>query len=175
MTTNDRALLTIEALEYFQTLPTKLLVAAIRGDIDLNAIARLELANRGLDREGRWVGFERARQIHSSVCGVGAGTLGCSVAGRGVGTRRGAPSTDFGGVASPRSVDCAAAGDDAVSAKTRRRAVVGSRRPPCPTFPRRNCECRRRSIGIARLFLHHLHRRHESNRRVEFLGAPLEP
>jgi hypothetical protein len=66
MTTNDRALLTIEALEYFQTLPTKLLVAAIRGDIDLNAIARLELANRGLDREGRWVGFERARQIHSS-------------------------------------------------------------------------------------------------------------
>lgn len=66
MTMNDRAQLTIEALEYLQTLPTKLLVAAIRGDIDLNAIARRELASRGLDRDGRWVGFEKAREIHSS-------------------------------------------------------------------------------------------------------------
>jgi hypothetical protein len=65
MTMNDRTPLTIEALEYVQTFPVKLLVATLRGDIDLNAIARLELANRGLDREGRWVGFERARQIHS--------------------------------------------------------------------------------------------------------------
>jgi hypothetical protein len=65
MTMNDRAQLTIEALEYLQTLPTKLLVAALRRDIDLNAIARRELASRGLDRDGRWVGFEKAREIHS--------------------------------------------------------------------------------------------------------------
>lgn len=66
MTRNDRTPLMIEALEYVQTFPAKLLVAALRGDIDLNALARVELANRGLNREGRWVGFERARQIHSS-------------------------------------------------------------------------------------------------------------
>lgn len=66
MSMNDRTPLTIEALEYLQTFPVKLLVATLRGDLDLNAVARFELANRGLDREGRWVGFERARQIHSS-------------------------------------------------------------------------------------------------------------
>jgi len=39
---------------------TKLLVAAAQGKIDLNAMARTELANRGMDATGRWVGFDQA-------------------------------------------------------------------------------------------------------------------
>ena len=38
--------------------------AAARGELDLNRLARVELASRGLDRDGVWVGFERAREIH---------------------------------------------------------------------------------------------------------------
>lgn len=39
---------------------TALLVAVARGDVDLNAMARRELANRGLDRGGQWIGFAQA-------------------------------------------------------------------------------------------------------------------
>ena len=49
---------------FIQTAPTALLAAAARGELDLNRLARVELASRGLDRDGVWVGFERARAIH---------------------------------------------------------------------------------------------------------------
>ena len=40
------------------------LAAVARGEIDLNRIAREELANRGLGIQGEWVGFQAARKIH---------------------------------------------------------------------------------------------------------------
>ena len=43
---------------------TKVLAAAARGEIDLNRLAREELAARGLDNKGVWVGFDRAKQHH---------------------------------------------------------------------------------------------------------------
>lgn len=49
-----------------QTSSTKLLLMAARGEIDLNLLARLELANRGLDADGKWVGFDKAAAIHGA-------------------------------------------------------------------------------------------------------------
>lgn len=43
-----------------QMAQTRLLVAAANGSIDLTAMARAELASRGLDVTGRWVGFAEA-------------------------------------------------------------------------------------------------------------------
>lgn len=43
-----------------QGMHKDILIAAARGDIDLNALARIELANRGLGMSGHWVGFKEA-------------------------------------------------------------------------------------------------------------------
>jgi hypothetical protein len=48
----------------FSTTATALLVEALRGDFDLKQLIRRELANRGLNAEGNWVGFDKAAQIH---------------------------------------------------------------------------------------------------------------
>ena len=48
----------------FNTTATALLVEALRGDFDLKQLIRRELANRGLNAEGNWVGFDKAAQIH---------------------------------------------------------------------------------------------------------------
>lgn len=46
-----------------QALDTSILIAAARGEIDLNALARKELASRGISpRTGAWVGFAKAAQ-----------------------------------------------------------------------------------------------------------------
>ena len=55
---------TADDLGFIQTATTNLLVAVTRGELDLNHLARVELASRGLDRDGVWVGFERAREVH---------------------------------------------------------------------------------------------------------------
>lgn len=55
---------TVDELGFIQTALTKVLAAAARGELDLNRLAREEMASRGLDRDGNWVGFDRARQIH---------------------------------------------------------------------------------------------------------------
>lgn len=55
---------TIDELGFLQTALTKVLAAAARGEIDLNRLAREELANRGLDSQGQWVGFTQARVAH---------------------------------------------------------------------------------------------------------------
>ena len=47
-----------------QTLGSDILAMAARGEIDLNALARMDLAARGLDADGQWVGFEKAAEIH---------------------------------------------------------------------------------------------------------------
>jgi hypothetical protein len=51
-------------LEHIQTLPSELLAAAVRGEVDLNKLAKVELSNRGQDTNGRWVGFKEAAKIH---------------------------------------------------------------------------------------------------------------
>ena len=56
---------TIDEVGFIQTAMTKVLAAAARGELDLNRLAREELASRGLDDKGDWVGFERAKQIHN--------------------------------------------------------------------------------------------------------------
>jgi hypothetical protein len=55
---------TLDELGFLQTALTKVLAAAARGEIDLNRLAREELANRGLDTQGKWVGFTQARLAH---------------------------------------------------------------------------------------------------------------
>ena len=47
-----------------QTAHPKLLAAAARGELDLNQLAKAELAARGLDEHGNWVGFKEAAKIH---------------------------------------------------------------------------------------------------------------
>jgi hypothetical protein len=56
---------TIDDLGFVSLAPTKVLLAASRGEIDLNVLAKQVLAGRGLDQQGQWVGFERAKEIHS--------------------------------------------------------------------------------------------------------------
>jgi hypothetical protein len=48
----------------FSLTHTDLLVKAINGKIDLTQLAMIELANRGLDKNGQWVGFAEAKKIH---------------------------------------------------------------------------------------------------------------
>jgi hypothetical protein len=53
-----------DELGFIQTASAAILTAATRGDLDLNELAALELAQRGLDHGGKWVGFHNARQIY---------------------------------------------------------------------------------------------------------------
>jgi hypothetical protein len=52
-------------LGFVQIAPTNVLAAVSRGELDLNLIAREELASRGLDKNGVWVGFKNAARIHN--------------------------------------------------------------------------------------------------------------
>lgn len=51
-----------EARENLQTFPTAVLAAIVRGEVDLAALVRGELASRGCDASGKWVGFEAAKR-----------------------------------------------------------------------------------------------------------------
>ena len=55
---------TVDEIGFIQIAPVKVLVAAAKGEIDLNRIVREELASRGLGLNGEWVGFEKARRNH---------------------------------------------------------------------------------------------------------------
>lgn len=46
-----------------QTLDTRFLVAIHHGDVDIVKLARQELMNRGLNGDGRWVGFAEAGEL----------------------------------------------------------------------------------------------------------------
>lgn len=49
--------------KYLNILPSELLAAVVRGEINLNDLAGDTLAGRGLDQNAVWVGFpEAARQ-----------------------------------------------------------------------------------------------------------------
>jgi hypothetical protein len=53
-----------KAAAQIQTLDSETLAKAARGEIDLNELARRELASRGLDSQAKWVGFEKAKELH---------------------------------------------------------------------------------------------------------------
>ena len=55
---------TVDEVGFIQIADTKVLAAVVRGEIDLNRIAKEELASRGLGLRGEWVGFQKAREIH---------------------------------------------------------------------------------------------------------------
>ena len=55
---------TVDEVGFIQIALTKVLAAVARGELDLNQLAREELANRGLDKNGAWVGFDCANEIH---------------------------------------------------------------------------------------------------------------
>lgn len=76
---NKKTRITLDAIEHaaiegvtdelhpryvFSTTRTELLAAALRGEISLDVLAKIELASRGLDTNGKWVGFDKAREIH---------------------------------------------------------------------------------------------------------------
>jgi hypothetical protein len=46
--------------EHLQSLDTRFLMATHHGDVDVVALARRELMNRGFNGDGRWVGFAKA-------------------------------------------------------------------------------------------------------------------
>lgn len=48
----------------FSTVWTSLLVQIVNGEISAQFLASMELAQRGLDKSGKWVGFDQARKIH---------------------------------------------------------------------------------------------------------------
>jgi hypothetical protein len=54
---------------YLQTLPTHVLLAALRGEVDLNELAKQQLVNRGLDSAGKWVGFAESARIMAESAG----------------------------------------------------------------------------------------------------------
>ncbi len=54
---------TIDELGFIQLANAEVLAAAARGEIDLYAIARQELGNRGLDWSGKWIGFTKAQAL----------------------------------------------------------------------------------------------------------------
>ena len=49
-----------------QRIDTRFLLAIAHGDIDPAALAREELAARGIGPDGRWVGFSEARRAFPS-------------------------------------------------------------------------------------------------------------
>lgn len=55
-------MLTEDRLGFLQLADTAVLAAVARGEIDLNRLARETLANRGMDADGKWVGFEEANR-----------------------------------------------------------------------------------------------------------------
>ena len=54
----------VDELAFIQIAPARVLAAVVAEKMDLNLLAREELISRGLDEKGRWVGFDKARQVH---------------------------------------------------------------------------------------------------------------
>lgn len=60
------ATFTIDEIGALQLLPLKVLAAVARGEFDLNAAAEAELASRGMDENGAWVGFPKAEALRAA-------------------------------------------------------------------------------------------------------------
>ncbi|OFY17743.1 MAG: hypothetical protein A2W98_08540 [Bacteroidetes bacterium GWF2_33_38] len=48
----------------FSTTATQLLCEAEKDDFDIKFLVRKELANRGVDKDGKWIGFQAAKMEH---------------------------------------------------------------------------------------------------------------
>lgn len=57
-------------------LSTAILIKAATGQVDLNIVARAMLACRGVDEEGKYVGFPAARQLWRARAHPGYAALG---------------------------------------------------------------------------------------------------
>ncbi len=55
---------THDGLGFMPLVEVRGLVAVARFRLDLNDLACQELADRGLDHRGKWVGFPKAREIY---------------------------------------------------------------------------------------------------------------
>ena len=49
----------------FNSTNTELLVLLLKGEIDLMSLVKEQLAQRGVDENGFWVGFAEAKKIHN--------------------------------------------------------------------------------------------------------------
>lgn len=64
--------LTPDQIDFLHGAPLGVLVATANGEVDLNRLAHQELANRGYDRLGVWVGFKQARiEYQTAIEGLG--------------------------------------------------------------------------------------------------------
>jgi len=48
----------------FNMTATQLLTEALKGEFDITYLIRKQLADRGLDKGGKWVGFDKAKELH---------------------------------------------------------------------------------------------------------------
>ena len=53
----------IDEIGFIHAVPASVLVEVTAGRVDLNRLAREELANRGYDQDGVWVGFKAAAKL----------------------------------------------------------------------------------------------------------------
>lgn len=62
----DSSITSLDAMarSHLQPIPTSVLTAAVRGDLDLMRLVRAELAARGVDLDGDWIGFPAALKLH---------------------------------------------------------------------------------------------------------------
>ena len=56
---------TVDEVGFIQIALTKVLAAVVRGELDLNRLAKEELAARGLNDQGNWIGFDAAKKHHT--------------------------------------------------------------------------------------------------------------
>ena len=56
---------TVDETGFIQIALTKVLAAVARGELDLNRLAKQELAARGLNDQGNWIGFDAAKKHHN--------------------------------------------------------------------------------------------------------------
>lgn len=54
---------------YLQPFPTHILLAALRGEVDLNELAKQQLVCRGLNSAGKWVGFAESARLMAESAG----------------------------------------------------------------------------------------------------------
>ena len=64
MTTNAHTF-TVDETGFIQIAAIKVLAAVARGELDLNRLAKEELAARGLNDQGNWIGFDAAKKHHN--------------------------------------------------------------------------------------------------------------
>ncbi len=56
---------TVDETGFIQIAAIKVLAAVARGELDLNRLAKQELAARGLNERGNWIGFDAAKKHHN--------------------------------------------------------------------------------------------------------------